>query len=52
MHTKFWSVNLKDRDNFEDTGAEERIVWILDKDDGQMWIGLIWLRIGTSGGHL
>jgi hypothetical protein len=23
--------------------------WILEKGDGMVWIGLIWLRIGTSG---
>jgi hypothetical protein len=26
--------------------------WILDRQDGTEWIGLIWLRIGTSGGLL
>jgi hypothetical protein len=23
--------------------------WILEKWDGMMWIGLVWLRIGTGG---
>jgi hypothetical protein len=23
--------------------------WIIEKDDGVIWTGFIWLRIGTSG---
>jgi hypothetical protein len=26
--------------------------WILERQDGMIWIGLNWLRIGTSGGLL
>jgi hypothetical protein len=26
--------------------------WILEREDGVVWTGLIWLRIGTSGGLL
>jgi hypothetical protein len=26
--------------------------WILDKNDGVVWTGFVWLRIGTSGGLL
>jgi hypothetical protein len=26
--------------------------WILERKDGMVWIALIWLRIGTSGGLL
>jgi hypothetical protein len=26
--------------------------WILEKYSGMVWIGLMWLRIGTSGGLL
>ena len=26
--------------------------WIFKKWDEEAWIGLIWLRIGTGGGHL
>jgi hypothetical protein len=26
--------------------------WILERQDGMEWIGLIWLSIGTSGGLL
>jgi hypothetical protein len=33
MHTKFWSVNLKEGDHFEDLDANGKITsqWILDK---------------------
>jgi hypothetical protein len=26
--------------------------WTSEKDDGVLWTGLIWLRIGTGGGLL
>jgi hypothetical protein len=26
-----------------------RIRWILERWDGMMWTGLVWLRIGTGG---
>ena len=39
----------------ENTGVDGRIIlrWIFGKWDGGRgaWIGLIWLRIGTGGGH-
>jgi hypothetical protein len=25
------------------------ILWILERWDGVMWTGLVWLRIGTGG---
>jgi hypothetical protein len=25
------------------------LVWVLRKQDGKMWFGFIWLRIGDSG---
>jgi hypothetical protein len=28
------------------------INWILEKQDGVVWTGLNWLRLGTSGGLL
>jgi hypothetical protein len=38
----------------EDPGVDERIIlrWIFRKLDLGAWTGLIWLRIGTGGGHL
>jgi hypothetical protein len=26
------------------------LIWIVERKDGVKWTGLIWLRIGTSGG--
>jgi len=37
----------------EDPGVDGRILrWICRKWDVRAWTGLIWLRIGTRGGHL
>jgi hypothetical protein len=54
MHTKFWSENLKERDDSEDLSAGGRIVldWILGTYGEKLWNGFIWLRLGTSGGLL
>jgi hypothetical protein len=51
---KFWSENLKVRDQSEDLHVDGRIIleWILVKYIGKVWTGFIWLRIGTSGGLL
>jgi hypothetical protein len=49
--TKFWSENLKGRNYSQDKGIDERKIlkWILEKQEGKVWTGCIWLRIGTSG---
>jgi hypothetical protein len=46
--------NLKGRDHLEDMGLDEKMIleWILEKQGGKGWTGVIWLRIGTSGGLL
>jgi hypothetical protein len=54
MHTKFWSGKLKVRVHMEDLNIDKRIIldWILEKEGGEAWTGLVWLRIRTSGGFL
>jgi len=50
----FGGENLRERDQLGDPGVDRRIIlkWIIRKWDVGEWIGLIWLRIGTGGGHL
>jgi hypothetical protein len=42
------------KNHSEDPVVNGKIIlrWILRKWDGWAWTGLIWLRIGTGGGHL
>ena len=50
LFTGLWWGNLKERDYLGDLGIDGRI--ILRKWDVGAWTGLIWIRIGTGGGHL
>jgi len=45
---------MRERDCLGDPGVDGRMIlrWIFRKWDVGVWIGLIWLRIGTVGGHL
>jgi hypothetical protein len=40
------------RMHWGDVGGRIIFEWILERQDGVVWSGLIWLRIGTSGGLL
>jgi hypothetical protein len=44
----------KERDHWKDQDVDGWTIlkWILEREDEIVWIGLIWLRIGTSGGLL
>jgi hypothetical protein len=54
MRTKFWFESLKGRYHSEDPGVDERVILkrILRKQGLGVWIGFIWLSIGTGGGIL
>ena len=51
MRTGFGVGKPEERGHLEGLGIEERIIlkWMLKKQDGKAWTGLLWLRIGTSG---
>jgi hypothetical protein len=51
MHIGYWWKNQKERYHWEDQGWVI-LKWFLERYDGMEWIGLIWLRIGASGGLL
>jgi hypothetical protein len=50
----FWRESQKERNHLEDIDVGGRIIfkWILEKQDGLAWTGLIWLMIVTSGQFL
>jgi hypothetical protein len=53
-YTGFWWGNLSESDNLGDPDVDGRITLrrIFRKWDLGLWTGLIWLRIGSGGGHL
>jgi len=53
-HIGFWWGNLRERDYLEDPGVrwEDNIKMDFQEMGRGAWTGLIWLKIGTDGGHL
>jgi len=52
MNTKCWSENWRDDIAwFGNQNVDLSIIleWILGKQGGKMWTGVIWLRLGSSG---
>jgi hypothetical protein len=44
---KVWSEDLMGRDDSEDLGVDwSKLEWILRKENGTLWIGLNWLKMG------
>jgi len=54
LYTGFWWVNMRERDNLEDSGVDECVIlrWIMRKWYVGVQTGSRWLRIGTGVGHL
>jgi len=53
VHTQVWLENPKGRDH-SGPDVVRRIIleWMLGEQGGRVWIGFIWLGVGTSGGLL
>jgi len=53
-YAELWWGIMRERDHLEDPGVDGRIIirCIFRKWNVRVWTGLIWLMIGTDGGHL
>jgi hypothetical protein len=51
MHTGFWWVNLKKRDNLQDLVVHGSIILklVMNTYYGRVWTGFSWLRTQKSG---
>lgn len=49
---KCWFEILQKTDHSHDLGVERRMIFkcVLEKCVWRLWIGSIWIRIGTGGG--
>jgi len=54
VYTGFWWGNPRETDHLEDPSVDGRLILreIFRKWDVGPWTGVLWLRIGTGGGHL
>jgi hypothetical protein len=52
MCIEFYLESLKGRDISEDLRIDGRVIikWILGNWGSKVWIGFVWLVLGTSGG--
>jgi hypothetical protein len=50
MQVGFWWGSQKEIDHYEDADLSGRKIlkFVLEKQNGVVWTGLIWLRIGKS----
>jgi hypothetical protein len=50
MYIEYWWGSQKERDHWEDLdiGGWTMLEWILERQEGMIWVGLIWFKIGNE----